>query len=193
MDAIPKFHSIAIAFTKLAAKQLSSDKEDFDEDSNSDDDIEEDDVHEMRAFMRMFMDLVGIFNEDRQYVVQGIRLFEVLCIDVVIANGRTVEPRGFPIPSKLSKMIEVWTSDDEECDDEDDDSELDDDSECSDDGTKTGKGSVVDTEADAKKKLKNQKKRAEKRRKLKEKKKAVADDSAKQSIVDHEEELRYCR
>lgn len=27
--------------------------------------IYEDDVHEMRAFMRMFMDLVGIFNEDQ--------------------------------------------------------------------------------------------------------------------------------
>lgn len=39
-----------------------SDEED---DENDDGQIYEDDVHEMRAFMRMFMDLVGIFNDDQ--------------------------------------------------------------------------------------------------------------------------------
>lgn len=45
-----------------------------DDDADSDDDGAQsysDDIHEMRAFMRMFMDLVGIFNDDEHLMEEG--------------------------------------------------------------------------------------------------------------------------
>lgn len=60
-----------MAFTKLVSKKVLN-KDEGDLEFSSDDDVEEEeDVHEMRAFMRMFMDLVGIFNEDRQNYSSG--------------------------------------------------------------------------------------------------------------------------
>ena len=44
------------------------------EDENSDEDVgakRGDESHEMAAFMRMFMDLVGIFNEDQSLSEDG--------------------------------------------------------------------------------------------------------------------------
>ena len=59
LKAKEKFHQISIAYTKLISHHQGE--------GESDDDVINinDDIHEMRAFMRMFMDLVGIFNEER--------------------------------------------------------------------------------------------------------------------------------
>lgn len=70
-DDREKFRLLAVAFTKLVSKKVLN-KDEGDLEFSSDDDVEEEeDVHEMRAFMRMFMDLVGIFNEDRQNYSSG--------------------------------------------------------------------------------------------------------------------------
>ena len=69
-----KFQQISIAYTKLISSRSSMDTEDSDDDDDDDDDegqMYEDDVHEMRAFMRMFMDLVGIFNDDQVVPDEG--------------------------------------------------------------------------------------------------------------------------
>lgn len=60
-----KFQQISIAYTKLISSRSNAENGDSDEDDEDDGHIYEDDVHEMRAFMRMFMDLVGIFNDDQ--------------------------------------------------------------------------------------------------------------------------------
>ncbi len=51
-----------MAYTKLLASRR---EEDDEIDSDEENTYNEEDVHEMRAFMRMFMDLVGIFNDDQ--------------------------------------------------------------------------------------------------------------------------------
>lgn len=57
-----KFQMMSLAYTKL----ISSKRQDEDEyDSDEENDYTEEDVHEMRAFMRMFMDLVGIFSDEQ--------------------------------------------------------------------------------------------------------------------------------
>ena len=58
-----KFQQISIAYTKLISSRAGEDGEGCD--SDEDDHHGDTDVHEMRAFMRMFMDLVGIFNDDQ--------------------------------------------------------------------------------------------------------------------------------
>ena len=60
-----KFQQISIAYTKLISSRSNVENVDSDDDEDDDAHIYEDDVHEMRAFMRMFMDLVGIFNDDQ--------------------------------------------------------------------------------------------------------------------------------
>lgn len=60
-----KFQQISIAYTKLISSRSNVENVDSDDDEEDDGHIYEDDVHEMRAFMRMFMDLVGIFNDDQ--------------------------------------------------------------------------------------------------------------------------------
>lgn len=57
-----KFQQISIAYTKLISCRAGEDDEDCD--SDEEDRHGEADVHEMRAFMRMFMDLAGIFHDD---------------------------------------------------------------------------------------------------------------------------------
>jgi hypothetical protein len=65
-----KFQQISIAYTKLISSRSSGDNDD-DCDSEDGDGHGDADVHEMRAFMRMFMDLVGIFNEDQMTPEDG--------------------------------------------------------------------------------------------------------------------------
>jgi hypothetical protein len=134
---------------------------------------------------------VGIFNEDRQNY------------------SSAQEPIGFPIPPRLSKLIEDWSSD-EEGDDDDESDEGSDESDY-DEGNeefskrcpdKTTDGRAVDaSDAESRRRLKNAKKRAEKRRKLKQKKqrdkseggKGVIekdDDDQIESVLDHEEQMR---
>jgi hypothetical protein len=60
-----KFQQISIAYTKIISSRSNVESIDSDDDEEDDGQIYEDDVHEMRAFMRMFMDLVGIFNDDQ--------------------------------------------------------------------------------------------------------------------------------
>ena len=71
-NAKEKFQQISIAYTKLISAQSVGGKRL--EDENSDEDVgakRGDESHEMAAFMRMFMDLVGIFNEDQSLSEDG--------------------------------------------------------------------------------------------------------------------------
>ena len=56
-----------MAYTKLIAVRTNFYQED--EDSDDESDSREEDVNEMRAFMNMFMDLVGIFHEDQNPIM----------------------------------------------------------------------------------------------------------------------------
>lgn len=64
-----KFQQISIAYTKLISSRAGENEEDCD--SEEEDGHGHADVHEMRAFMRMFMDLVGIFNDDQMTPEDG--------------------------------------------------------------------------------------------------------------------------
>lgn len=57
-----------MAYTKLISSR-SNNGEDLD--SDDDGQTYDDDVNEMRAFVRMFMDLVGIFNDDHDFPDEG--------------------------------------------------------------------------------------------------------------------------
>lgn len=56
-----------MAYTKLIAVRTNFYQEE--EDSDDETDPREEDVNEMRAFMNMFMDLVGIFHEDQHPIM----------------------------------------------------------------------------------------------------------------------------
>lgn len=56
-EAKEKFQQVSVAYTRLVSG------EDGDDDSGEDNERYYDNVDEMRAFMRMFMDLVGMFND----------------------------------------------------------------------------------------------------------------------------------
>ena len=58
-----KFQQLSTAYTKLISSRSGIEGMDSEDEEDSDQMYEED-VHEMRAFMRMFMDLVGVFNDD---------------------------------------------------------------------------------------------------------------------------------
>ena len=78
-SAKEKFQQISIAYTKLASAQSVGGKRLDDESSATDDNDGRggkqrstgDESHEMAAFIRMFMDLVGIFNEDQTLTEDG--------------------------------------------------------------------------------------------------------------------------
>ena len=71
-NAKEKFQQISIAYTKLISAQSVGGKRLEDEDSDEDIGAKRgDESHEMAAFMRMFMDLVGIFNEDQSLSEDG--------------------------------------------------------------------------------------------------------------------------
>mmetsp|Transcript_13450 Transcript_13450/g.22055 ORF Transcript_13450/g.22055 Transcript_13450/m.22055 type:complete len:1327 (+) Transcript_13450:42-4022(+) len=187
-----KFQQISIAYTKLISSRSNVDNEDTDDDDDEDDEgqIYEDDVHEMRAFMRMFMDLVGIFNDDQ----------------VVPSDGKTPGVSFGMMFGAPAGNSEDWSSDEDE---DDCDDEYDSDNDNGEDGetlwepmvkhyfhmnlkeeatnarATSGEGDRED-ESEAKRKQRNAKKRAEKRRKQKEKRvreaavKAAEDEKARQ-------------
>lgn len=192
-DEREKFRLLAVAFTKMVSKKVLT-RDDGDLELSSDEEAEEDDVHEMRAFMRMFMDLVGIFNEDRQNYSSGSKLDSMMRST---SPGRT-ESSGFPIPPKLAKLIEDWSTD-EDIDDFDSDDEEEDDYDDFEEEEESRaqtklEGPVID--AETRKRLKNAKKKADKRRKMKEKKqkeKAGLSSKAEETVdalKAHEEALR---
>ena len=82
-NAKEKFQQISIAYTKLCSAQVNGGKRYDDESSATDDSGDgkggkqrsgtgENESHEMAAFIRMFMDLVGIFNEDQTLTEDGV-------------------------------------------------------------------------------------------------------------------------
>lgn len=71
-NAKEKFQQISIAYTKLISAQSVGGKRLEDEESDEDNASKRgDESNEMAAFMRMFMDLVGIFNEDQSLSEDG--------------------------------------------------------------------------------------------------------------------------
>ena len=71
-NAKEKFQQISIAYTKIISAQSVGGKRLDDGDSDEDNGSKRgDESHEMAAFMRMFMDLVGIFNEDQSLCEDG--------------------------------------------------------------------------------------------------------------------------
>ena len=62
MNAKEKFQQISIAYTKLIAGNA----EFYDDIDLESDDGRPEEGHEMRAFMHMFMDLVGVFQDDAE-------------------------------------------------------------------------------------------------------------------------------
>jgi hypothetical protein len=127
-NAKEKFQQISIAYTKLISAQSVGGKRLEDEESGDEgvtNGKRGEDSHEMAAFMRMFMDLVGIFNEDQALSEDGV---------FNINKGRS-PPVHIPIPLTHNNMVylsfsgvsfmfgprngaEEWSTDDE--DDEDD-------------------------------------------------------------------------
>lgn len=113
-----------------------------------------------------------------------------------------IEPNGFMIPSRLSKVIEDWSSAEEDMDEDGDDVDEDDFSDsCDEDEEENEYGEEEEGEAgkgnlslaEEKKRMKNAKKRAEKRRKLKEKKAAlrsVSNGHEESKVLTKKEEMR---
>lgn len=70
-NAKEQFQKISIAYTKLISAQSVGGKRQEDEHDDDGKGKRGDESHEMAAFMRMFMDLVGIFNEDQSLSEDG--------------------------------------------------------------------------------------------------------------------------
>ena len=70
-NAKEKFQQISIAYTKLISAQSVGGKRMEDDNDEDGKNKRGDESHEMAAFMRMFMDLVGIFNEDHSLSEDG--------------------------------------------------------------------------------------------------------------------------
>eukprot|EP01041_Mallomonas_annulata_P001326 gene1326-2555_t len=189
-----KFQQFSIAYTKMIANRTG---DNIDEDDSEDEnETGDDDVNEMRAFMRMFMDLVGIFNEEKQSTPER----------------KTIDP---PAPTTITvRDNEDWSTEEEDDDDDDDDyddyeSDGGDDPDAvwepmvkhyfhmnlKEEASKERENRITDgtekesDDTEAKRKLKNAKKRAEKRRKQKEKKmKEAAIKAEEQDLARRQEE-----
>jgi curved DNA-binding protein CbpA len=70
-NAKEQFQKISIAYTKLISAHSVGGKRQEDEHDDDGKGKRGDESHEMAAFMRMFMDLVGIFNEDQSLSEDG--------------------------------------------------------------------------------------------------------------------------
>lgn len=167
----------------MSSKRQEEDEYDSDEDNN----YTQEDVNEMRAFMRVFMDLVGIFS-DEQSPSQGVHTSSG--IPFGMAN----------VGSLPSDGVDEWSTEDDD-DDEDDDSDQDDAEENIFEpmaksyyhmnlkesvGQERSDGERY-AEEEARRKLKNAKKKTEKRRKQKEKKMKMKMTAERQ---EEEEKLR---
>ena len=95
-NAKEKFQQISIAYTKLISAQSIGGKrledEDSDDDAGGKRGVES---HEMAAFMRMFMDLVGIFNEDQSLTEDG----------KIPAAGKLIDHLLYDFKSSISENI----------------------------------------------------------------------------------------
>ena len=103
-SAKENFQQISIAYTKMvsARTKFSHVNEDTDEDDSV---PPEDDVNELRAFMHMFMDLVGIFNEDSATATHQ--------------NG--TDGASFGMMFGAQHDADAWSTEDEDEEDEDED------------------------------------------------------------------------
>lgn len=112
-NAKEKFQQVSIAYTKLISAHsingIRSECYEFENESKKGEDS-----HEMAAFMRMFMDLVGIFNEEQSLTVDGL-----------------IPPSGVSFGMMFgSNAAEEWSTDDDiEIDDDDEEDDEDDDEE----------------------------------------------------------------
>lgn len=157
-----KFQQICIAYTKLISSRSGESEVD---NSDEEEKVYDENVHEMKAFMRMFMDLVGIFNDE-----QSSEESKTGSVSFGMMLGHP--PNG----------TEDYSSDEDEVDDDDYDSDTNEEVSWEPMSKHHSAMNLKDQirekillsekefeELEAKRKLKNAKKRAEKRRKQKEK------------------------
>jgi hypothetical protein len=184
-----KFQQISIAYTKLISSRNNSNGDD--DDSEDEGHLYDDDVNEMKAFVRMFMDLVGMFNDEQNFPDEGkMPAGGWSCSQSVELNLEIGGVSFGMMFGNSSEVHEEWSTDE----DEDADEEYD--SDAGEQGTlwepmarnhiymnlkeevskareflhKSEEFERGMDEVEAKRKLKNAKKRSEKRRKQKEKK-----------------------
>ena len=139
-----------------------------------------------------------------EFLTRTVRITIRVRIRAVVYNSfhyynHTLESNGFPIPPKLAKLIEDWSTDEDLDDFDSDDEDEEDYDDYEDEEELRGalnKSENQGVDAETRRKLKNAKKKAEKRRKLKEKKQKEkmglplkAEDTV-DSMSAHEEAMR---